>query len=135
MKKQHTPPQQTMLQVLQGMAADGAVKASAYRFLKANFSMLQSEESFKRAYHGLLCAQQLLGPLDSNYRKSLVEMRKSLDSFARRFQVEALQEAAFFRVEARDLWYALLNTTRNHLPYPNWYNFYQSGREVFGKEP
>ncbi|MGO9120493.1 MAG: hypothetical protein ACLQPD_23125 [Desulfomonilaceae bacterium] len=134
MKRQQTPPLKTMLQALQDLRADGQTKSAAFHFLKADFSMLQSEERFMEAYHGLLCAQQLLGPMHPDYQKSLVEMRKALDSFARRFQVEALREAAFFRVEAEELWLRLLETTRNHIPYQEWYKFYKLGDQVFGKE-
>jgi len=134
MKKQAGPPQKTMLQALQDLRADGRTKSAAFYFLKSDFSMLQNEESFRRSYHGLVCCLQLLGPIHSDFQKSLMEMRKALDGFARQFRSKAADEAGFFQAYAKDLWYALLNTTRNYLPYENWYRFYKLGKDLFGKE-
>ncbi|MBM4329542.1 MAG: hypothetical protein FJ118_20560 [Deltaproteobacteria bacterium] len=72
-----------MIQALQAMSCDGAVKNAAYAFLKKDLSTVVWEEDLKAAYHGLACAQQLLACQNEQYRKALSEMRKTLDAIAR----------------------------------------------------
>src|SRR5208337_2735616 len=119
-KPRHSEPPQPMLTALGLLAVDGATKSAAYGFLKTNLSRLDSEEDLKRAYHGLMCAQQCLGPLHPGYQKSLIEMRRTLDHFAEKFEDSAPGDSAPDCEECGeaqwDFWQSVLKLINPHLP-------------------
>ena len=110
-----------MLTALGELAIDGAVKSSAYAFLKTDLSRLNSAKGFKRAYHGLMCAQQCLGPLHPGYQKSLIEMRRTLNHYEDKFEklagIEDCEECSEARFDAEwDFWQSVLELVTPHMP-------------------
>jgi hypothetical protein len=89
MKSQPTKCQspKPLLQALQEATADSRAKSKAFHFLRTDLSTLHTESEFKKSFDGLFAAQQILGPLDSNYRRCLAEMGKTLAFYSKRSAV------------------------------------------------
>jgi hypothetical protein len=76
-----------LLVALQEVNADSRAKTSAFHFLRTDLSKLHTESDFKKAFDGLFAAQQILGALDSNYRRCLAEMGRTLSRYSTRSAV------------------------------------------------
>ncbi len=68
-----------LLLALEELAVDESLKAPARSFLaEADFSKLKSQADFNKVFAGLLCCQQLLGPVNIRYSQTLEALRKCL---------------------------------------------------------
>jgi hypothetical protein len=110
-----------MLEALQELSCDGRLKAKSHRFLQDDLTKLRSEADFREAFHGLLVTQQLLGPLHSNYCRSLEAMRKVLESYAK--HVDHWYEMSESFVDA---WTRFSEVLKKHIPAEYWEHVHAS---------
>jgi hypothetical protein len=88
-KKTGDKPLQPMLTALQSLNADGRQKAAALRLLQLDLAKLRTERDFEEACAGLWAAQTLLAPVSEDYRKTLADLRITLESTVRRHLLPA----------------------------------------------
>jgi len=140
MTKRRTEPLLPMTQALSQLQADGNIKASAFHFLRMDFSKLATENDFRKAYAGLAAAEQLLGPLDKRYCYALSGMRKTLDRFVDTLQPDnsALEKLvnsyhSIFK-KMGEYWETVLMLVKPHVPADIYEELQEDGREMFGRK-
>ena len=75
-------PDKTMLEALRELGnQDSQSKAAAEWYLKLDWRTLKTREDFDEAFYGHAKAQELVGPLNERYLKSLQSSRISLIAF------------------------------------------------------
>lgn len=117
MKKAKQADLKPLLEVLAGLNCDGRTKSLAYNFLRTDLSRLDSDESFRKAFAGLIAAEQLLAPLHPNYARCLDSMRKSLMAFQKsHYDMTPAQ----WRVEIPALWKECCGIFRRFCPPDEW---------------
>jgi hypothetical protein len=119
-----------MLEALQNLQCDSRLKSAAYNFLKADITKLRSEADFTQAYSGLSSSVQLLGPLSSNYVKTLSEIRKMLDVSIKRRLLPAikLEEVS---AEVESCWWDVCGVFKEYVPAAVWAELEERTRELF----
>jgi len=77
--RRRTKAPKPLIKALEELNVPEELKGPAQDFLtKTDFSQLKSQADFDNVFGGLVCCQQLLGPLHIRYSQTLESMRKSL---------------------------------------------------------
>ena len=137
MTKRQNEPLLPMTQALSQLQADGNIKASAFHFLRMDFSKLATEDDFRKAYAGLAAAEQLLSPLDRGYARALSGIRKTLDQFAANFEPPLPADYSIFKKTFDELagwWSEVLQLVKPHVPADLHEFLRESGADIFQRE-
>lgn len=117
---------------LEALSVSEELKGPARDFLKTDFSQLQRQEDFDKCFSGLLCLEQLLGPLHIRHFQTLEAMRKCL---IYQHQCFLTGQQQWLERDVQSVWARVCEMLKEHLDPEIWKEVGSMMEKLFSGAP